>query len=358
MGKALYEAAIVNDGRFTICSMYDRQSDADDNLYFPSENFRGFGINKFLFTEQMIALGTRNDMVILSHINLLPVGWLIKKISPGTKIILLAHGIEIWQPLNFQKTNMLRSCDRVLSVSKFTRNKIIHIHGVPEYKCRVLNNCLDPFLPLPSLHKKNEQLLHKYGFNKEDKILMTLTRLSSKERYKGYDKVIEAIAALQAKKLPVKYLLAGSYDNDEKIFLEKLIAKTRLEERVLLAGYIDDEELENYFAIADIYIMPSRKEGFGIVFIEAMYYGLPVIAGNIDGSADALLNGKLGQLVDPDNVEEITNAIEKVLTDKNAFIPNAELLIKHFSYEAYKYNLQELLKFEKEQNTKTQSVIS
>ena len=158
--------------------------------------------------------------------------------------------------------------------------------------------------------------------------------------------------------MPVKYLLAGSYDNDEKIFLEKLIAKTRLEERVLLAGYIDDEELENYFAIADIYIMPSRKEGFGIVFIEAMYYGLPVIAGNIDGSADALLNGKLGQLVDPDNVEEITNAIEKVLTDKNAFIPNTELLIKHFSYQTYKHNLQELLKFEKEQDTKPQSVIS
>ena len=89
--------------------------------------------------------------------------------------------------------------------------------------------------------------------------------------------------------------------------------------------------------------MPSMKEGFGIVFIEAMYYGLPVIAGNMDGSVDALCNGELGLLVDPYNQGEIRQAIEKVLANKEAYIPNRELLMKNFSYASYKSKLEQML---------------
>ena len=279
-------------------------------------------------------------MVILSHINLMIVGWLIKKVSPRTKLVLLAHGIEIWYPLHGFQKKMLRNCDTILAVSNYTRNKLSEVHGVPEEKSFVLNNCLDPFLPLPSLHKKNETLLEKYGFTKDDFILMTLTRLSSKERYKGYDKVIGAVAKLKSAYPHIKYLIAGSYDKTEKIFIDKLIKKSGLQNNVVMPGYIKDEELEEHFILSDLYVMPSRKEGFGIVFIEAMYYGLPVIAGNMDGSSDALLHGKLGQLVNPDSVEEIANAISNILKNKPSYIPDRKLLIQHFSYETYKNNLE------------------
>src|SRR6185437_10717067 len=119
----------------------------------------------------------------MSHINLLPVGWLIKKLSPRTKIILLAHGIEIWYPVSNRKRKMLRSCDQFLAVSNYTKNTISNVHDLPEDKIAVLNNCLDPFLPLPSIVKKNAGLLQKYGFSVSDTILMTLTRLASRERY-------------------------------------------------------------------------------------------------------------------------------------------------------------------------------
>ena len=89
--------------------------------------------------------------------------------------------------------------------------------------------------------------------------------------------------------------------------------------------------------------MPSIKEGFGIVFIEAMYYSVPVIAGNLDGSVDALCDGALGILVDPNDQEEITNAIEKIIEDRSAFIPNRDLLMKKFSYDTYKDNLTTFL---------------
>ena len=83
-------------------------------------------------------------------------------------------------------------------------------------------------------------------------------------------------------------------------------------------------------------------EGFGIVFIEAMHYGLPVIAGNRDGSADALNNGKFGQLINPDDHKEIANAIEKIINNKNAFKPNQKELMDKFSYAVYKENLKSI----------------
>ena len=86
----------------------------------------------------------------------------------------------------------------------------------------------------------------------------------------------------------VKYLIAGSYDDTEKIFIESLMTELNLDKRVILAGYIPDEEVAEHFVLSDCYVMPSIKEGFGIVFIEAMFYGKQVIAGNADGHAHGL----------------------------------------------------------------------
>ena len=343
MGKALYEESLQHDGLVTVCSMYDQQEDAFNNPYFPSENFRGFGINKPRFIKETVQAAFKYDQVILSHINLLPVGWLIRKLSPGTKLILLAHGIEIWYPLNRYKKRMLRVCDKVIAVSNYTRDQVSEVHGVPGSKISVLNNCLDPFLPLPSEHKKDKELLRKYGFSESDTILMSLTRLASRERYKGYDKVIEAIASMGESYPGIKYIIAGRYDSREKAFVEDLVKKLGMENRVVIPGFIPEEELKAHFAMSDVYVMPSRKEGFGIVFIEAMYYGLPVIAGNIDGSVDALLNGKLGQLVDPDSVEEIKEAIANIIEDNSSLTPSRKLLTGSFGYEAYKRKLEHIL---------------
>lgn len=344
LGKALFENSLEYHQPFEMCSMYDNSADAEDNPYFPAENFTGYGVKKLSFITAMVKKGVKADTVILSHINLLMVGWLIKRLSPSTKIILLAHGIEIWDSISSHKKKMLRSCDQVVSVSRYTMNNIIASHGLEKKQCSVLNNCLDPFLAIPSVNSKLPALLQKYGLDKDDRILMTLTRLSSKERYKGYDKVISAIARLKDKH-NVKYLIAGSYDEQEKKFLQEIINSLQLQDRVVLAGFIQDEELEAHFAMSEVYVMPSRKEGFGIVFIEAMYYGLPVIAGNKDGSTDALLDGRLGQLVDPENIDEITQALETVLESPLNYKPDHQLLMNNFGYETYKRKLHSLLQF-------------
>lgn len=178
--------------------------------------------------------------------------------------------------------------------------------------------------------------MERYGLQQNNTVLFTLTRLSSKELYKGYDHVLYSLKGLKAKFPGIKYLIAGMYDESEKKRLDTLIDNASLKDHVIFTGYIPDEELAALFSLADVYVMPSKKEGFGIVFIEAMYYGLPVIAGNKDGSADALQNGKLGMLVDCDNQAEIESAIEKVIRSREFYKPDAGLLDELFSFKTYK----------------------
>ena len=343
MGKALYEYGMQNSACVQILSMHDEQAKANGNSYFPSELFDGYAGNKSGFVLNTVKKANKADVIILSHVNLLMVGWLIKKVNPTAKIILLAHGIEIWSRLNFFKKNMLSVCDRILSVSQFTANKIVDIHHFAAKKINILNNCIDPFLPMPVIHFSAQKLKEKYGIKAGQTVLLTLTRLSAKDRYKGYDGVLEALLMLKNNGRKIKYILAGGYSASEKIFIDTLIKKYGLEDNVILTGYIPENELTTHFCMADIYVMPSTKEGFGIVFIEAMYYGLPVIAGNQDGSADALLNGELGLLIDPNNAAAITKAVEEMMMNKEFYKPNHELLISNFGYDAYKRKLEKIL---------------
>jgi glycosyltransferase involved in cell wall biosynthesis len=340
-GKAMYENCTRYNKRLHIYSMHDSQAVAADNIYFPTEVFTGFNVGKLSFMIKALFEGSKSKLIILSHINLLVVGWLIKKLRPSTKIVLIAHGIEVWSPLSKSKRKMLGCCDEIISVSAYTRDKMIQLHHANPAKCSILNNCLDPFLPLPRNVTGSETFRKKYGFKDSDKILFTLSRLAAKERYKGYDKVMEALVHLN--RPDVKYLIAGGYDEEEKAYIDGMIGRLKLEDKVVLAGFIPEEEVAAHFAMSDCYVMPSVKEGFGIVFIEAMYYNLPVIAGNADGSVDALQHGKLGLLVNPDSVDEIQTAIQKVLINKDKYLPDQKLLKECFSYDTYKLKMNELL---------------
>lgn len=341
MGKSLYENATRYNKRLKLFSLHDAKRDAADNPYFPLEIFHGFQARKFQFVRKAVWQGRQSRVVLMSHVNLLLAGWLIKKINPRAKLVLIVHGVEVWRELGRVKKHMLRSCDEIVSVSEFTRQKMMELHQVPANKIRILHNCLDPFLPLLKNVPSPEFLRKRYGLSDDDRVLFTLTRLASTERYKGYNKVMEALVQIEDPR--VKYLIAGKYDAIEKKFIDDLISTLGLQDRVILAGFIPEEEVASHFRLSDVYVMPSMKEGFGIVFIEAMYYQLPVIAGNKDGSVDALLNGELGILVDPLDVDAIKDALESVLVAPKAYLPNQEVLLQHFGYEAYKYNVNRLL---------------
>lgn len=324
-------------------SMYDNEKDIDVK-YTPVERYHAFKNKKTLFVIKSIFTGLKKRTIILSHINLLLIARLVTFFSPKHHFILFAHGIEVWGPLPRWKINFIKKHVEVWAVSNYTKQQLINTHRLLPDKVKVLNNSTSPFLELPNKFTKPEFLIKRYNIDIKKPVLYTLTRLSAFEKYKGYDQVINALSELKAKNITCTYILAGKADSSEKLRIEQLINKNDLQESVKLVGFIPDEELSDHFLLADIFIMPSKKEGFGIVFIEAAAHGCQVIGGNIDGSTDALLNGQLGQLVNPNNEAEIVKAVQiATANEAHQRKTQQDLALAHFSFEQYVQNVAQLL---------------
>lgn len=334
-----------NSWGFNLASLYDADTDLMPQ-YIPKENFRGFGRQRLFFLFKTLLAAKKTDVVILSHINLALVGLLVKTVSPKTKVWLIAHGIEVWRPLSFHKRLLLKRCDKVVCVSTFTKAQVYKWHKTDAAKSVVLNNALDPFMKLPETFQKPAYLLNRYGLTNSGPIIFTLTRLASTELYKGHDSVIKAIAGLKHKFPGIKYILAGKYDEQEGIRVKKLIADVGVTEQVILTGFIKEDELPDHFLMADVFVLPSKKEGFGIVFIEALACGLPVICGNADGSIDAIRNGELGTAINTDNDKELEDSIANQLTapltlDKRRQLK--DMCLQYFNKQTYINALQKML---------------
>jgi len=345
LAHSLNHIAVNDKWDFDMYSAYDTNQDLMPQ-YLPPEKFRGFNANRSSFVIQAIKKGINADVVILTHINLALVGLIIKKINPKTKVWLIAHGIEVWRPLSFFQNAFLKHCDKVVSVSNFTKQQMMSRHDISEDKCAILNNAVDPFMQLPTTFVKPQHLLDRYNLTPDNPVIYTLTRLANSEQYKGHDQVIKLISRLKVKYPGIKYVLSGQYDVNEEIRLKNMIARYGIEDDVILTGFIAEKDIPDYFLLADIFVLPSKKEGFGIVFIEALACGLPVICGNADGSIDAIRNGELGKAVNTDNLDELEAAISNVLETSSSPQKRNSLQKKclhYFNEDAYMNNLEELL---------------
>lgn len=335
---SLYKKGKIN---INFLSVYDINP---DEKYVEKSLFKGYKGNKIYFVLSALIRSLRSDLIILSHIHLALIGLLIKIISPKKKIILIAHGIEIWKNPSGLKERVIYQCDQIVAVSNFTKEKIMDCYNVPGYKIKVLNNCLDPYIAIKNNIK--DTAVKNGMMNNNTYQLLTVSRLSYDEQYKGYDKVLEALAILKEKGNQFNYYLVGKYDEKEKKRVSNLIEKLNLQNEVRITGYLSQMELDEYYQSADVFVMPSKEEGFGLVFIEAMAHGIPTIGGNQDGSKDALMNGALGRLVDPDNVEDIALAIEQELAKKDDHVYRNHLsmtTIQTFSFDSYKDRVKKIV---------------
>lgn len=341
--KALHELSV--DGRLDAeaVSPYDSVT---DEKYFPRLRFKGYKGNRLLFLLNTFSTAWRYDVLILGHINLAIIGYLIKRIKPSVKLVIIAHGIEVWKTHKGHKLKVLEQADLILSVSNFTKYRILaHNPTVVADKISIFPNTIDPYFKLPAVFDKPQYLLDRYRLDKSTKIMLTITRLSSSEKYKGYDNIIQLMDELIHNTGEIKYLIGGKADPDEKRRVETLIAQGKRKDAVSLLGFIKDSELIDHYLLADVFVMQSKKEGFGIVFIEALACGRKVIAGSKDGSAEALLQGELGKLIDPDSKAEARAAIEGYLEAIQGESPAVlqQKVVDAFGFSRYKERMQEYL---------------
>jgi glycosyltransferase involved in cell wall biosynthesis len=314
-------------------------------------NFNAYGNWPLRLRSARFALGCmrhawseRPGLIVSTHLNFGPLAKLARR-SFGAPYILVAHGIDAWGMTNAPRKRALREADLTLAVSNYTRDRLIHEVGLDADRVKLLPNTFaaERFAIAP----KPPQLLRRYGLRPDSPVILTVCRLADTECYKGYDQIIKAMPEIRRSVPNARYLLVGKGPDRPRI--EKLIAEAGVQDAVILAGFVPDAELADHYNLCDIFAMPSRAEGFGIVYLEALACGKPVLAGNKDGSRDALGGGELGLLVDPDDTAGIAAEIIRVLRREHwrPEIFNPELLrrrvIELFGFEAFKHAVADLL---------------
>ena len=282
------------------------------------------------------ALLFRPELIIAGLIGFGPISVPFRWIH-GSRVWTLTHGWEVWRPGAAADNWGLRKADLITAVSRFTRGQILDWLETPPERVQLLHNTidLDRFHPAP----RPPELERRYGVAGK-KVLLTIGRIATIDGYKGHDRVIRLLGQLDQRCGDVHYLIAG--DGDDRPRLEALVAELDVRHLVTFAGFVPDDEIEELYKLADVFVMPSTGEGFGIVYLEAMACGCPVVAGNKDGSVDALADGELGRLIDPDDPAALAAAIADTLAAArrhDARIPGVE----RFALPVYRKRVGELV---------------
>ena len=273
--------------------------------------------------------------IFCGHIRMAPLAEAIARLT-GSKVWLQLHGIEAWAIPRPMVRYAAEQASLVTAVSRYTRQRMLAAWWTKDpARVRVLPNTVSPvYVPGP----RSAHVLARHGLAGR-KVILTVSRLGVTEREKGHDCVIAALPRIAASIPDVAYLMVGRADDRAR--LERVAQRFGVADRVSFAGEVADGELADYYRAADVFAMPSTKEGFGIVFLEAAACGLPVVAGNRDGSVDALAEGALGALIDPENIDEISAAV--VAGIRGGRRDNAAIVAR-FSQASFRGNVARLVK--------------
>jgi glycosyltransferase involved in cell wall biosynthesis len=257
---------------------------------------------------RLVMARRRFDVVICGHIHLLPPAWLLARMS-GARLALVVHGYEAWRPPRRILTRLLaRRIDGLIAVSRLSAARFSGWSGTRPDMSFVLANAvdLDRFRPAP----RDERLAARYGLG-EGPVIMTLGRMAAHERLagvdKGFDRLIDLMPRLVARVPGLTCMIAG--DGDDRPRLEAKAVALGLGRRVIFTGAVAEADKPALYNLADVFVLPSTGEGFGIVLIEAAACGLAVVGSSRDGSREALLDGALGTLVDPDEPAALEGAV-------------------------------------------------
>lgn len=306
---------------------------SDDTDFDKREHFKTIRVSRILVVRELMMLIAVLYLVNKYHIKRifnsvwLPCGVISFLVTRFINIpyFVVTHGSDILdyqniqnKPKHFVRRNLrwlkyliFKHATGVFAVSNFTRNILIN-QGIPKDKINVVLNGVDTVRFRPD--EKSPRILRKHNLLGQ-RVILTVARL---DRYKGQDMVIQSLPKVLQKHPNTIYIIVGN--GKEKDKLRNLVKKLKLEPHVRFVDYVSDEELLDYYNSCDVFIMVSRQvrgdfEGFGLVYLEANACGKPVIGGRTGGVPEAIVDGKVGFLVNPASTKEISQALINVLSD-------------------------------------------
>lgn len=321
-----------NDEKVRLVTLNDDDAPAGGiEFHTKGRLFSNVGCNrsKAKFIARAFQAGLLSDQIICGHVAQLPVAWAISKFRPSLRYYAVAHGIEVWSPLSFLQRRALAGATRVLCVSEFTRRQLLAVCPMPEHKTAVLPNALDPCLEPGSVSPIPDG----------PPTILTISRLSLADSYKGVDHLIEAMQAVVAVLPQAKLRIVGRGDGLPQ--LEALAHRLNVNESVEFAGYVSDSELHGEFERCSLFALPSQKEGFGLVYVEAMAHGRPCLGANAGGTPE-VISPDTGALVEYANVHEIALSIVSSLA-RTWSVDALRAHASSFSFSLFKQRLAGLL---------------
>ncbi|WP_370677005.1 glycosyltransferase [Pleomorphomonas sp. PLEO] len=229
----------------------------------------------------------------------------------GCQVICLAHGMEFPPKPTAAKAARisvaLAKASRVIANSRYTASL-----AAPYVDARRLSVVTPPIQPQPTADPiAVAEFANRFG---PGPIIASLCRL---EPRKGIDRLIEAMSAHPAL-AAARLLIAG--DGPDRARLEEIARSSPAAGNIHFLGRIDDRDKAALFTVCDVFAMPSRREGasvegFGIVYLEAGWYGKPSLGGTDGGAADAIKDGETGLLCDGAKGEQVASALARLLSD-------------------------------------------
>jgi glycosyltransferase involved in cell wall biosynthesis len=297
-----------------VVSLQDAADDGEAREWMAEHGFEYAGASgsKARFVGHCLLGSKPPKYVVVGYVTLAPVALLQKKLGLIDGYIVILHGIEAWESLRPWEEWALQEADAVVCTTQFTAEKTVQLHGVDPEQIDILPLAVEParFDGDPEDGCSVEDSTEKLN-------LLTVSRLNPEHSYKGVDYTLKAISVLLEKGIAsdgILYHVIG--DGADRKRLESLADELGLQSQVNFLGYVSDERLDQAFNEADVFVMPSSGEGFGLVYVEAMCFGVPCIASPEGGAQYVVRDEETGLMAQAGEPESIADAIERMFDDE------------------------------------------
>lgn len=305
--------------------------------------FTGWAGNKVGFVAPAVRTAWgKAELVVAGYPDLGPLVVVAKSLAPKMKTIVIAHGVEVWQPLPLLKRLALRQADLVLTPTRNTANQVAVHQGVAKERIRVLPWALDPDFAALTTRISKSTLPQNFPAGR---VILTVGRWSANERYKGADTLIAAMARLVPHVPELQLVVAG--DGEDHGWLGQIAEKCGVRRHVHFLRGLSYPEIAACYSACEIFAMPSRGEGFGLVYLEAMACGKPVIGGSHGGAPEVVEEGKTGFLVKHGETDQLADSLHKLLADpalaQEMGARGRERVEKEFHFETFANSLKHIL---------------
>jgi len=252
----------------------------------------------------------RARLVVAAHPNVGPVTQAMRIAAPKMRSVICTHGIEVWEPLPGMRQRALRRANLVLAPTQDTANHVAAQQEVARERIRVLPWALEPQFEELVAKVSKERLPANFP---KGRVILTVGRWNSAERYKGMDTLITALPRLLTDRSDVELVAVG--EGDDREWLEDLADKNGVWRHVHFLSGLSYAELAACYSACEVFALPSRGEGFGLVYLEAMASGKPVIGGAHGGAPEIIQDGVTGYLVPHGDALQLATSIETLLRD-------------------------------------------